>query len=225
MLTTKRTLFIILFLFTSSSFAQKALPDCSSLTMGIELDANYDGTNDSFIDRHKEIGSIKNSPADLEIRCYTIPSLTNGGHVMIIKCENNQISARSIKYWFNPDKPAGKRKINKIEIKNLEPVQSWGVFFDSLQSLTFFTLPTMEEVRPKMKKYMTLDDGKVVEVRSQILDGVDYRYEIKIGLKIRTFSYHSPLAWYRTYDTVDELKKAGEIRNHFVSNLVEANTK
>lgn len=210
------------FLLLTDSFAQQATFDCLNTIGHIEIIPNHNDSIDSYFDRAKHIGAIQNSTSNFEIRFYTIPSITNGGQVTIISCGEGHLSARRVEYWFKPRKSYGKRKINKVRVTSLVPTESWQVFMDSLQSLSFFTMPTMEDIRFKMKKYMTLDDGRVVEKRSWITDGAVYAYEIKIGSKIRTFSYHSPMAWYRTYDNVDELKMADDIRNHFVTNLMEA---
>jgi hypothetical protein len=77
----------------------------------------------------------------------------------------------------------------------------------------------MEDIRPKMKITMQLEDGRTVEKSSMITDGANYTYQIKIDNKVKTFSYHSPISWYIVYDSVEELKIADDIRNHFATNL------
>ena len=175
----------------------------------------------TFVDRHRKIGRIENSQSNFEIRYYYKPSLVNGGRVIIINCAEGIIVARSISYWFPPRRPYERTKINRVEITELQPSISWGSFLDSLDLLNFFSFPTMEEIRPKMKKYISLDDGRVVEKRSQIMDGANYTYQIKVADKIRSFTYHSPLAWYKTYDNVPELKAADEFRRLFHDYLLE----
>jgi hypothetical protein len=179
---------------------------------------------DSFIDKNKKIGRIKDSKADFEIRYYYTPSLVNGGHVTIIYCTDDKMKARKINYWFSVKKDYDKRKINKIQTVELAP-KSWEIFFDSLELMNFYNFPTMETIRPKMKKFMTRADGKVVEKRSWITDGANYTFEIKIGNVIRAFTYHSPDAWYRAYDNVDELRQATEIIEFFKKSLSEGNSR
>ena len=200
-------------------FGQSAIDDCSNLTEGIQIQEDSIAPYVSFVDKHRKIGAIQNSTSDFEIRYYVTPSLVNGGGVIVINCYQGSLKAQRINYWFNPKKSYEKRKVKKVEVIDLQPVTSWVAFIDSLKSLGFFTLPTMSKIRPKMKKYMTLKDGRTVEKRVEIMDGAIYTFEIKIGDKIRTFSYHSPMAWYRTYDNVRELKLAGEIQEHFVNDL------
>lgn len=192
---------------------------CGALLAGIEITPDTTLEKSSFINEHRKIGYISNSNSPVEIRYYYTPSLVNGGSVTIIQCNEGKFEAQKIDYWFNPKKSWEKRKVTKVEISELVPTSSWNSFIDSLNTMNFFNFPTMEVIRPKMKITMQLEDGRTVEKRSMITDGANYTYQIKIDNQVRTFSYHSPLSWYRTYDFVEELKKADDIRNHFVSNL------
>jgi hypothetical protein len=117
-----------------------------------------------------------------------------------------------------------KAKVNKTRITQLTPLKSWDNFFDSWELMNFYRFPTMETIRLKMKKLVTRADGRVVEKRSMITDGANYTFEIKIGNIIRSFTYHSPNAWYRANDNVDELRQATEIIEFFKMNLREGNS-
>ena len=198
--------------------------DCIQATDHIRITPDTVAREVSFIDKNKHIGSIANSRTDFEIRYYFTPSLVNGGQVTIISCSEGKITARKIDYWFNLKKDYEKRKISKTKTTQLEPVGTWKEFFDTLEVVNFYYIPTMDLVRPKMKKYMTLDDGRVVEKRSMITDGANYTFEMKKGSAIRTFSYHSPEAWYKVYDNVDELKQVSELINIFKVYLHEGNS-
>ena len=194
------------------------------MTDKIKITADSALYKDSPIDKNKKIGLIKDSKADFEIRYYYTPSLVNGGDVTIINCSNNKTTAKKIKYWTSTKKSYLKGKPNKTQIIEVKP-NSWDIFFDSLELMNFYNFPTMETIRPKMKKFMTRADGKVVEKRSSITDGANYTFEIKIGNLIRTFTYHSPDAWYRAYDNVDELRQATEIIEFFKKSLREGNSR
>jgi hypothetical protein len=192
---------------------------CGTFLAELELKADTTEVKSNFTNDHRKIGYISSSAFPVEIRYYYTPSLSNGGSVIIIQCVDKQFEAKKIDYWFNPKKTWDNRKVNKVEVTKLTPVDSWESFFDSLTSLNFFNFPTMEVISPKMKITMQLEDGRTVEKRSMITDGANYTYQIKIDDKVRTFSYHSPMSWYRTYDFVEELKIADDIRHHFVTNL------
>jgi len=194
---------------------------CDRLIYSIQIQPDSVQPESFFPDQHKKIGRIEHSESSFEIRYYYSPSLTNGGSVTIINCANGILTAKKINYWFNPKKAFEKRRVNKIETAVLRPTDSWESFIDSLTNMNFFNFPTMEEVRPKMIKYMQLEDGRTVEKRSMITDGADYTYQVKLNDKIRTFSYHSPMAWFKVYDHVDELKMAEDIKNHFINNLIK----
>lgn len=198
--------------------------NCSNVTDKIKITADTALYEDSFIDKNKKIGHIKDSKADFEIRYYYTPSLVNGGHVTIINCTGDKMKAKKINYWFSVKKDYDKRKINKTQTVELTP-KSWDIFFDSLELMNFYNFPTMETIRPKMKKFVTRADGRVVEKRSMISDGANYTFEIKIGNVIRAFTYHSPDAWYRAYDNVDELRQATEIIDLFKKSLRPGNSR
>lgn len=202
--------------FTVLAFGQVNNFNCSSVTAKVKIIADTALYEDSFIDTNRKIGYIKDSKADFEIRYYYTPSLVNRGHVTIIDCTGDKMKARKINYWFSVKKGYNKRKINKTQTVDLTP-KSWDIFFDSLELMNFYNFPTMETIRPKMKKFVTRADGRVVEKRSMITDGANYTFEIKIGNVIRAFTYHSPDAWYRAYDNVDELRQATEIIDLFKS--------
>ncbi|RAI95033.1 multicopper oxidase domain-containing protein [Algoriphagus yeomjeoni] len=212
----KSLFFIIALLFSITSIAQVS---CELLVNDFKVVSDSTIAYDSFIDENKKIGRIENSKSEFEIRYYYSPSLVNGGKVTIITCIDGNLQAKKIDYWFNPKKPYDKWKINKVEITELTPSKSWPSFFHSLDSMNFFEFPTMDEVRPRMIKYMLLADGRTVEKRSQIMDGANYTYQVKVDNNIRTFSYHSPMAWYQVYDNVEELKIADDIKNLFVNGL------
>ena len=212
-----KLLFFILTL--QFSIAARAQVSCELLVNDFKVVSDSTIAYDSFIDEHKKIGRIENSKSKFEIRYYYSPSLVNGGKVTIITCIDENLQAKKIDYWFNPKKPFEKRKITKVEIMELTPTISWPSFLNSLVSMNFFEFPTMDEVRPRMKKYMLLADGRTVEKRSQITDGANYTYQVKVDNNIRTFSYHSPMAWYHVYDNVEELKIAEDIKNHFLNGL------
>lgn len=214
----------LLLLFTILAFGQGDNFNCSIVTGKIKITADSVLYEDSFIDKNKKIGHIKDSKADFEIRYYYTPSLVNGGHVTIINCADNKIKAKKINYWFSVKKDYDKRKINKTQTIELTP-KSWSIFFDSLELMNFYNFPTMETIRPKMKKFVTRADGRVVEKRSMITDGANYTFEIKIGNIIRTFTYHSPDAWYRAYDNVEELRQATEIIDFFRKSLRPGNSR
>lgn len=209
---------------TALVFGQVDDFSCSRVTDKIKITADSALYEDSFIYKNKKIGHIKNSKADFEIRYYFTPSLVNGGYVVIINCTADKVEGRKIDYRFSFKKPYDKRKINKTKTIELRP-KSWDIFFDSLELMNFYNFPTMETIRPKMKKYVTRADGRVVEKRSMITDGANYTFEIKIGNIIRTFTYHSPDAWYRAYDNVDELRQATQIIEYFKNNLSEGNSR
>lgn len=192
---------------------------CGALLADIELTPDTTLEKSNFINEHRKIGYISKSNSPVEIRYYYTPSLVNGGSVTIIQCIEGKFESRKIDYWFNPKKSWEKRKVTKVEVSKLAPSSSWDIFIDSLNSMNFFSFPTMEVIRPKMKITMQLEDGRSVEKRSMITDGANYTYQIKIDDKVRTFTYHSPMSWYRVYDFVEELKIADDIRNHFVTNL------
>ena len=192
---------------------------CGSLLAEIELVSNSISVQDKFVDKHRKIGDIKDSKHPVEIRYYYTPSLVNGGSVTIIQCVERTFTAKKIDYWFNPNKSLDKRKVNRVAITELTPKNSWESFLDSLNRMNFFDFPTMDQIRPQMKKYIKLADGRIVEKRSMITDGTDYTYQVKIDDSIRTFSYHSPMSWYHVYDQVEALKIAGDIKNHFSTNL------
>jgi hypothetical protein len=214
-----RLLTTTLFLFfTVIAFGQVDSFNCSNVTAKIKITADSALYEDSPIDRNKKIGRIKDSKADFEIRYYFTPSLVNGGYVTIINCTENKMKAKKINYWFSVKKDYEKRKINKTQTIELTP-KSWEIFLDSLELMNFYNFPTMETIRPKMKKFITRADGRVVEKRSSITDGAYYTFEIKIGNVIRTFTYHSPDAWYKAYDHVDELREATEIIDFFRESL------
>ncbi len=192
---------------------------CNALFVDLELEEDTTNEKSNFINDHKKIGYIADSKYPVEIRYYYTPSLGNGGSVTIIQCIDKRLEAKKIDYWFNPKKHGKKRIINKVDVIGLTPIDTWVLFIDSLNSMNFFNFPTMEAIRPKMKITMQLEDGRTVKKRSMITDGAYYTYQVKIDDKVRTFSYHSPMAWYRAYDFVEELKIADDIRNHFVTNL------
>lgn len=194
---------------------------CEQLISKIEIKPDTLSNEPSFIEEHRKIGKIEDSQSNFEIRYYFTPSLVNGGSVTIINCDTNELIAKQIDYWFNPNKPSDKRKIIKVKITELTPANSWQLFFDSLMVMNFFEFPTMEEVRPKMKKYMQLADGRTVEKRAMITDGATFTYQVKINDSIRTFTYHSPSSWYQVYDNVEELKIADDINNLFANELTE----
>jgi hypothetical protein len=215
------TLFLIS---THFLFGQADNFSCSKVTDKIKITGDTVFYDNSFIDKNKKIGHIKESKADFEIRYYYTPSLVNGGHVTIINCTGDNIKGKKINYWFSVKQDYDKAKIYKTKITELTPLNSWDNFFDSLEIMNFYRFPTMETIRPKMKKFVTRADGRVVEKRSMITDGANYTFEIKIGNIIRSFTYHSPDAWYRAYDNVDELRQATEIIEFFKTNLREGNS-
>ena len=192
---------------------------CGALLADLELTADTTEEKSNFINDHRKIGYIRSSEFPVEIRYYYTPSLSNGGSVTIIQCIDGRFEAKKLEYWFNPKKTWEKRKVNRVQVVELTPKDSWDSFLDSLNSMNFFNFPTMDVIRPKMKITMQLENGRTVEKRSLITDGANYTYQIKIDEKVRTFSYHSPISWYRVYDFVEELKMADDIRNHFVTNL------
>ncbi|MCB0496405.1 MAG: hypothetical protein KDC79_09750 [Cyclobacteriaceae bacterium] len=213
----------ILFLFNAILiYGQTENFNCSEVTETIIITADSVLLESSFIDRNKKIGRIKDSESEFEIRYYFEPSLVNGGHVTIINCSRDKMIARKINYWFSAKNEYDKRRINKTETIELKP-KSWDIFFDSLQIMNFYSFPTMATIRPKMKKYVTRSDGKVVEKRAMITDGANYTFKIKIGNVIRVFTYHSPDAWYEVYDNVDELRQATELIKFFKRSLKESN--
>lgn len=221
-----KTLLLILQLFYfQSALGQIQKADCETLVKTIAIEADPMLPFNTFENEHKKIGKIENSIYDFEIRYYLTPSIINAGHVIIINCTQDGLQARKVNYWFKPNKSSKERKINKIIITDLHPRHTWEAFMDSLQAMNFFAFPSMEEIRPRMKKYMTLADGRTVEKRSEVMDGAIYTFQVKIGNKIRTFGYHSPIAWYKAYDHVEELKIAEDIKNHFVNNLTEKENK
>ena len=215
---------IFFLLYTFPVFGQVDSFSCHRVTDKIKITADSALYEDSFIDKNKNIGHIKDSKADFEIRYYYTPSLANGGHVTIISCTDNKMKANKINYWFSVKKDYDKRKINRTQIVELTP-KSWKLFFDSLELMNFYNFPTMETIRPKMKKYVTLADGRVAEQRSMITDGANYSFEIKIGNIIRAFTYHSPDAWYRAYDNVDELRQATQLIEYFKKSFREGNSR
>lgn len=192
---------------------------CGTFFADLELKTDTTKEKSNFVNDHRKIGYISNSEFPVEIRYYYEPSLVNGGAVTIIQCIDGSFEAKKIEYWFNTKKKWEKRKVNKVEVIELRPTDSWNTFVDSLNSMNFFNFPSMEAIRSKMKIAMQLEDGRTVEKRSMITDGANYTYQIKINENVRTFSYHSPMSWYRVCDFVEELKIADEIRNHFTSNL------
>jgi len=194
---------------------------CGALFADLELSDDTTKKETNFIDDHRRIGYLQNSKHPVEIRYYYTPSLVNGGSVTIIQCIEGEFEAKKVEYWFNPNKTYEKRKINKTKVTPLTPKESWDSIIDSLHSMNFFNFPSMEVIRPRMKKTMKLKDGRIVEKRSMIIDGATYTYQIKIDNKIRTFSYHSPMSWYKVYDNVEELKIADDIRNLFETHLKE----
>jgi hypothetical protein len=214
----------LLLFYTILAFGQVDNFNCSRVTEKIRITADSALYEDSFIDKNKKIGHIKDSKSDFEIRYYFTPSLVNGGHVTIISCEENKVKAKKINYWFSFKKDYDKRKINKTQTVELTP-KSWDIFFDSLELMNFYNFPTMETIRPKMKKFVTRTDGRVVEKRAMITDGANYSFEIKVGNIIRAFTYHSLDAWYRAYDNVDELRQATEIIDIFRNNLKPKNSR
>lgn len=201
-------------------FSQEQEVNCNIFQTQILIQSDTVPPYHGFTDRHRKIGKIEQSNSDFEIRYYLTPSLVNWGRVVKITCTNGKLEAKSIEYWFNPKRSYEKARVNKIAITELRPSIPWQSFMDSLQSRNFFNFPTMKKIRPKMKKYMTLEDGRVVEKRASIMDGADYTYQVKIGNRIRSFSYHSPKAWYRVYDNVPELKIADEFRELFKTYLI-----
>ncbi|UYN87586.1 MAG: hypothetical protein KIT51_04825 [Cyclobacteriaceae bacterium] len=221
----KLILTTLIFLRTLSLFGQESKFNCDLISVQIKIKSDSLIYENSFIDKHKDIGLIGKSKADFELRYYNTPSLANGGHVIIISCVDNTIKAKKVTYWFSVKQDYEKRRINKTKVEELKPTKTWNSFFNTLDSMNFYNFPTMEEIRPKMKKYMTLEDGRVVEKRSMITDGVYYTFEIKIKDKIRKFSYHSPISWYKVYDHVDELKQAEEIKEFFKNNLTNGNSR
>ncbi|MBX2970678.1 MAG: hypothetical protein KF803_15005 [Cyclobacteriaceae bacterium] len=221
----KHKLTTIILLKTILLFGQESKFNCDLVTDRVKIESDSINYENSFIDNHKDIGLISKSKADFEVRYYNTPSLTNGGHVIIISCADNTIKAKKVTYWFSVNQDYEKRRINKTKVEELKPKKTWDSFFDTLEKLNFYDFPTMETIRPKMKKYMTLEDGRVVEKRSMITDGVYYTLEIKIADKIRKFSYHSPISWYRVYDHVDELRQAEEIKEFFKNNLTKGNSR
>lgn len=197
---------------------------CSRVTDKIKITGDTFFYEDSFIYVNKKIGHIKDSKTDFEIRYYNTPSLVNGGHVTIINCTGDKIKGKKINYWFSVKKEYNKRKIKKTRTIELTPLKSWDDFFNSLEILNFYSFPTMETIRPKMKKFVTRAGGRVVEKRSMITDGANYTFEIKIGNIIRSFTYHSPDAWYSAYDNMDELRQVTEIIEFFKTSLREGNS-
>jgi hypothetical protein len=217
----KYTLLTFYLVSSVAAYGQAGVSECDDLTADIQIQKNLSNPIEAFVDKHRKIGSIENSKSEFEIRYYFSPSLTNGGSVVIINCLQGELVARKVYYWFNSKKSMDKRKVKKVKVVAVQPTSSWTSFINSLRDLEFFTLPTMSEIRPKMKKHMALADGRTVEKRVAIMDGALFTYQIKVGDKIRMFSYHSPMAWYRTYDHVEELRLAGDIKDHFAQNLVE----
>lgn len=200
-------------------FVQGQVESCEGLVSSIQIEADSTPAYDFSADRHRKIGRIKDSNSRLEIRYYLTPSITTGSSVIIVKCVDGRFEARKIVYSINYKKPIERRKARSVIVTRLEPTTSWDSFINDLKDMTFFTFPTMDDVRPRMKKYMVLDDGRTVEKRVSIVDGAHYSYQVKIGNSIRSFSYHSPMAWFKVYDNVQELKIAEDIKNHFVNNL------
>jgi hypothetical protein len=220
-----KTLLLILLIFHfQTALGQIRKADCETFVRTITIEADSLPPDNWFENEHKTIGKIGNSVYDFEIRYYLTTSLILNRQVIIINCTPKGLKARKINYLYNPDTTA-KERITKIVITDLLPRHSWEAFFDSLHSMNFFAFPSMEEMRPRMKKIKTLAGGYVVEQITLITDGEDHTYQVKVGSKIRTFSYHSPLAWYKTYNDIEELKTADQISNHFVNNLIEKRKK
>lgn len=210
---------------TLSLFGQVDNHTCLSVTDKIKINSDSVLYDNSFISNNKQIGHIKNSKSDFEIRYYYSPSLVNGGQVTIISCLDDRIKVKRVDYWFSTKRSYERRRISKTKTVELTPIKSWNSFFDSLETMNFYNFPTMTTIRPKMKKFITMSDGRVVEKRSMITDGAIYSFEIKVGSDIRIFSYHSPEAWYKAYENVDELRQATTIIDFFSNSFKESNSR
>jgi hypothetical protein len=215
---------MLLVFYFQSALGQIQKIDFETIVRAIAIQADSLPPVNSFENEHKRIGKIENSVYNFEIRYYLTPSLTYDRQVIIINCTQKGLLARKVQYWYRTDS-SSKETIHKIVVTDLQPRHTWEAFIDSLQAMNFFAFPSMEAIRPRMKKFRTLAGGYTAELRTDITDGEYHTYQVKVGNKIRTFSYHSPLAWYKAYDHVEDLKMAEQISNHFVNNLIEKENK
>jgi hypothetical protein len=102
----------ILFLIsTHFLFGQADNFSCSKVTDKIKITGDTVFCDNSFIDKNKKIGYIKESKSDFEIRYYYTLSLVNGGHVTIINCTGDKIKGKKINYWFSIKQATTKQRL------------------------------------------------------------------------------------------------------------------
>tara|TARA_R110002124_G_scaffold201473_1_gene367992 strand:- start:509 stop:1165 length:657 start_codon:yes stop_codon:yes gene_type:complete len=202
-------------------FGQSQQFNCSRFSDTLKIEANGIKVEDiNNLNRQIDLKPIQSTQSDVEIRFYSKPSLVYGGTVIIISCKNGKMKANRIVSIGNRDGD-DETKINYTsKTAKLRPAEGWSTFFETLQNLDFFSLPTMDEIRPKMKKEYTNSNGEIREAKTLVLDGVLYTFEIKVRDRIRTFSYHSPESYYKNYINVIELQKATLIIRAFEKDLM-----
>lgn len=212
----------ILFVFSMSGYygvrAQSAPCHCQALIRQYPITADSTKVNHELADEIKKVGSIYESDSDFEIRFYISSGITNGAHVKMISCAENRLKARAFHYWFKSDPVTNTHKINKVKVRKVRTDKDLSVILGELEKLYFFTLPDMEKLRPRMKKYGTRN-GKAAEIRREILDGTGFTVQIKNGDYVRSYRYSNPGSYYKFYDDVEELKMADEIYKYFQTNL------
>jgi hypothetical protein len=216
------TIKYILFIFLMSGCfgvrAQSAPCDCQALIRQYPITADSTKVNHELADEIKKVGSIYESDSDFEIRFYISSGITNGAHVKMISCAENRLKARAFHYWFKSDPVTNIHKINKVKVRKVRTDKDWSVVLKELEKLHFFMLPDMEKLRARMKKYGTRN-GKAVEIRREVLDGIGFTIQIKNGNYVRSLSYDNPGEYYKFYDNVEELRMADEIYKYFQTNL------
>lgn len=214
----KYILLIILMTGNYWSVGQSLSCDCEALIRQYPVKADSIKPRRELADDIKKVRSIYESKSDFEIRHYVGRGITNGGHVTVISCKQNTLKARTFHYWVKLNHPSPDEKIKRVMIRKIKVNKAWNLVLEDLAKLHLFTLPDMDLLNPRMKKYAERN-GKIVEHRILIADGTSFTIQIKSGTDIRSYGYSNPDSYYKFYDDVEELRMAGEISSYLSLNL------
>lgn len=142
--------------------------------------------------------------SELEFRLHTIPTLTNGQSVFIMRLKNKIWEA----YFFRKD---NRDSWTAVEVDNSKLDSLW----IRLEKNQVLTLPDQRLVEDRMKIF-TADTTAVLEdwghMETRIMDGVGYRFELaQYSYRKRAYSYHCPHAYLQRYPNIEELYRAYSI--------------
>ena len=192
-----RFLFLIL-LFGHILYGQTTIRGTATIsTHNVISDTLNNSPNRAFNDKVK-LAQIDQSTAKVDIRLYTLHSLSNTKTVRRLFLVDTIWTAVEFDEWNKPV------KIKKYKLK---ATPSFDSLILRLLSFNIMTLPNQSELKDKMHKdVQETEDGYKTERKIYVTDGEGYTIEIKIDNKFRVYQFDNPETYSKFYDNVSELK-------------------